>query len=185
MRRALLGLGILLNCIPGFTADRREVFSPDKKIRLAAEVNDSIYYSVYHNGSMILEPSVIDMLLSDGTRISDKLAIRRSSVTFHKNIITSPVPEKRKYIPDVYNELSIRLRQPFSIIFRVYDDGVAYRIVSHYRDSITIMNEKAVYRFPANHLLYYPEVVKRENADSFHTSFEEPYQIKPLDSING
>jgi len=41
----------------------------------------------------------------------------------------------------------------------------------------------ASFNFPANHLFYYPEVVKRDNTDIYHTSFEEPYQLRPLDSL--
>jgi alpha-glucosidase len=183
MLKLLLLLLILTFALNAQSADRKEVFSPDKKIRLVAEASDRLYYSVYFDGKLILAPSAIDMTLSDGTRLSNKPVIRRAAVSSHKNMITSPVPEKRTHIPDVYNELVIKLKQQFSIIFRVYDDGLAYRVVSHFRDSITIVSEIAEYRFPDNHLLYYPEVVPRANADSFHTSFEEPYTIKPMDSV--
>jgi alpha-glucosidase len=60
---------------------------------------------------------------------------------------------------------------------------VAYRFLSSSKDSIVVKDEVASFNFPANHLLYFPEVSKRDNADIYHTSFEEPYKIKPLDSV--
>jgi alpha-glucosidase len=184
MRRRLLAFGCLLCCMHGNTTDSLDLFSPNRKIRVVAMLQEQLSYTVYYNGKRILEPSVIDMMLADGSHISGKLNQKIARVRSHHGVIISPVPEKRKYIPDVYNEITIPARKPFSVVFRVYDDGVAYRITSRFKDSIKVANETAEYRFPANHKVYYPEVVKRENADSFHTSFEEPYQVKPLDSLS-
>ncbi len=175
---------ILVFCFRvGLAADKKEIHSPDKRISVIVETKESLFYSVYFNGKILLEPSPINLTLSDGSDISGKISFRKTSTRSHNSVIISPVPEKRKNIPDTYNELIIRFRTPVSIIFRVYNDGVAYRLFTHYKDTIIVKNETVTYNFPANHAVYYPEVVKRENADSFHTSFEEPYQLKTLDSI--
>ena len=118
-----------------------------------------------------------------GWLFQEILISKKSASRSNNSVIISPVPEKRITIPDIYNELIIRFRMPFSVAFRVYNDGVAYRFLSYFKDSIVVRNETATFNFPDAHLLYYPEVVKRDNADSFHTSFEEPYKLKPLDSL--
>ena len=162
---------------------KKEISSPDGKIKVAVEAKEKLFYSIHHNNNMILLPSAINMTLTDGTDISGKIDFKKTITRFNNSVIISPVPEKRKYIPDIYNELTIRFKQPFSLVFRVYNDGVAYRFVSHHKDSIIIKNETATFNFPDKHLLYFPEVVKRDNADIYHTSFEEPYQLKQLDSV--
>lgn len=183
MQKTLLAVVCLANCLLAYTADKKEISSPDGKIKVVAEAKENLYYSVYYENRVLLRPSVINMTLADGTTVAGKIAFNKTRTRHNNSVIVSPVPEKRKYIPDVYNELTIRFKQPFSIIFRVYNDGVAYRFVSHVKDSIIIKSETASFQFPGNHLLYYPEVVKRENTDIYHTSFEEPYKIKPLDSV--
>lgn len=183
MQKSLFAALLIFVYLYGYTAGKKEISSPDGKIKLVAEAKDKLYYSVYYENKVLLAPSVINMTLADGTDIAGKIDFKKTTTRYNNSIIVSPVPEKRKHIPDIYNELTIRFKQPFTIIFRVYNDGVAYRFVSHYKDSIIVKNETASFQFPSNHLFYYPEVVKRENSDIYHTSFEEPYKIKPLDSI--
>ena len=167
-----------------YGADKREINSPNGKIKLTVEAKEKLFYSIRFNNEIIVLSSEINLQLQDGTDLSGNLSVKKASTRFNNSTIISPVPEKRKNIPDVFNELTIRFKQPFSVVFRVYDDGVAYRFITHLKDSITIRNETAYFTFPSNHSMYYPEVVKRENTDIYHTSFEEPYQIKPLDSLS-
>ncbi|HKZ67170.1 MAG TPA: glycoside hydrolase family 97 protein, partial [Chitinophagaceae bacterium] len=161
----------------------KEISSPDGKIKVTIEAKEKLYYSINYGNKPLLLPSVINMLLDNGADLSGKIVFKKTTTRHNNSVIISPVPEKRRNIPDIYNELTIRFKQPFSVVFRVYNDGITYRFVSHFKDSIIIKNETASFNFPANHLFYYPEVVKRENTDIYHTSFEEPYKLKLLDSL--
>jgi alpha-glucosidase len=181
MKTACLAFALLfLHCI-SFAADIKEIFSPDKKIKVRIGISKGLHYSVSYNGQPLITPSHIALNIASLNTAS--LSIKQTSSRSINETITSPVPEKRKLIPDNYNEITIRFKQPLSLVFRVYNDGVAYRFITHLEDSITILRETADFNFPHPYPIYFPEVVKRENADSFHTSFEEPYQFKPLDSL--
>ncbi|MGZ8511221.1 MAG: glycoside hydrolase family 97 protein [Chitinophagaceae bacterium] len=183
MKRNLLVIVALLVFYFGTAADRKEISSPDGKIKVTVEAKEKLFYTISYENKILLLPSVINMILENGVELKGKISFKKTTSRFNNSVIISPVPEKRKNIPDIYNELAIRFRQPFTVIFRVYNDGVAYRFVTHFKDSIIVKNETASFNFPANHLLYYPEVVKRENTDIYHTSFEEPYKLKPTDSL--
>jgi alpha-glucosidase len=123
------------------------------------------------------------MLLANGKNFSFSNSIKSSVLKKEVQQIISPVPEKRTVIPDVYNELSIQFKQPYKIQFRVYDDGVAYRFITQFKDSITIQNEVAEFHFPGSPAAFFPGIHKRDDADIFHTSFEERYPLRRLDSI--
>jgi alpha-glucosidase len=176
---AILLLFVFTYC---HSIDRKEITSPDGKIKVIIIAKENLFYSINYENKPLLLPSVINLLLENGIDISGKIDLKKATIRSVNSVIISPVPEKRKSIPDFYNEITIRFK-PFSLVFRVYNDGVAYRFLSHLKDSFIVKQETATFNFPANHLLYYPEVVKRDNADIFHTSFEEPYQLKPLDSL--
>lgn len=184
MKRYCLAISTLLIFFQAYTADKKEIFSPDKKIKVVIEAKDRIAYSVYYEEKPLVLPSVINLILDNGISLSGKLSLKKSTAKQQRSVIQSPVPEKRINIPDIYNEITIRFQQPFSLVFRVYNDGVAYRFLSHFKDSIIIKEEIASFNFPAAHMVYYPEVVKRDNTDIYHTSFEEPYKLKPLDSLS-
>src|SRR4030095_3198008 len=167
------------------SSNAQELRSPNGKIKVKIEIKNQIYYSITFEDKPILLRSTINIVLQNGISLSGNLAIRKVTLDDNKSVITSPVPEKRKNIPDIYNVLEFRFAQPFSLVFRVYDDGVAYRFLSHSKDSIVVKQEIAEFNFPAAHPVYFSDVVKRDNADIYHTSFEELYKLKPLDSISG
>jgi len=140
------------------------------------------YYISYDN-KRILDISSIDLELVNNVSLATGNSIRSSSVKQINEQIISPVPEKRKIILDIYSLLTIQFKKPFKVEFRVCDDGVAYRISTSFRDSITIINELAEFIFPDNASAWFPTVKKRPDADIFHTSFEEEYPLVRLDSI--
>jgi len=164
-------------------ADALHVSSPDNSIHVTISTKKIITYSISVDDKIILLPSVIDIELSNSKKLSDDLSIRSTQTHFVSETIISPVPDNRKSIPDIYNELIIQFRQNFSVVFRVYNDGVAYRIISRFKDSITIKKETASFQFQKEAKVFAPLIQRREGLDIFHTSFEELYQYKSLDSL--
>ncbi len=164
-------------------ADTLQVYSPSGKIGIQVWMEEQLKYSVSYEGNMIMEPSAIDLVLENNPSISQNNRIRSSSVKNVREQIRAPVPEKRRIIPDVYTNLTIDFRHPFQVEFRVYDDGVAYRIITRFKQPITVSNEVAQFNFPGSPSAYYPQVQKKPDADIFHTSFEEEYPLRKLDSI--
>jgi len=180
----VLAIFFMLVYITGWSADTLQVCSPSGKICVKIWMGKQLTYRISHDNKTILEPSSIDLLLENNRSLSLNNAIRYCSVKKIKEQIISPVPEKRRIIPDVYNLLSIAFRQPYKVEFRVYDDGVAYRISTLYKDSIYIKNEVAEFSFPGKPSAYFPQVQKRTDWDIFHTSFEEEYPLIRLDSLS-
>src|SRR6266536_667742 len=164
-------------------ADSLHVLSPDNSIDITINTKKILTYTISVDNKIILEPSVIDLELMNGKKLSDDLSIQATKLHPVNEIVVSPVPDTRKNIPDVYNELLIQFKQNFSVAFRVYNDGVAYRIISRFKDSITIKKETAVFQFAKDAHVFAPLIQKRENLDIYHTSFEELYQYKSLDSL--
>jgi len=165
-------------------ADSLTVLSPDKSIHVTINTNKSLTYSITIDNKKIIEPSVIDMQLTDGKKLSDYLSVQSTKYNSVNQFIEQIVPYQQKNIPDVYNEVIIQFKKNFSVIFRVYNDGVAYRIVSRFKDPITVKNETANFNFIKGANVYAPLIQKREGLDIYHTSFEELYQYKSLDSIS-
>lgn len=167
-----------------FAADSVIVNSPDKKIVVTVHYSGKLGYTVSYGGKVIVQPSYIDLTLANGHSLSDDPGIIKKSVRLFNEKIISPVPEKRKEIINNYNELSLQFRQPYSLLLRVYDDGVAYRIVTRFKDSVIIKNELISFGFDSGKKVLLPIVSPRKDMDRFHTSFEELYQLKSIDSLS-
>ncbi|HEY4337411.1 MAG TPA: glycoside hydrolase family 97 protein [Puia sp.] len=184
MRTGLLVI-LLVAAFAAGAAPRDSFFvaSPSGAIRVKVWMGSQLRYSVFYDGK-VLAACGVDLLVGSGLGLSVDDTITGSSLRRVDERIVSPAPEKRRIIPDIYNELTIRFRQPYTVTFRVYDDGVAHRIGLLFKDSVVIREEKANYSFAGHPAIYFPEVHKREDVDIFHTSFEELYSFRPMDSID-
>lgn len=164
-------------------SDTLRACAPSGKICIKIWMEGPLKYSLSYEGKIIMETSIIDIVIDNGKALSKNNRIRTSSLKNIREQIIAPVPEKRKVVPDHYTLLSINFKQPYQVAFRLYDDGLAYRIHTLYKESITVKNEIAEFNFPGSPLAYFPQVQKKQDADMFHTSFEESYPLIDLDSL--
>jgi alpha-glucosidase len=163
--------------------DSIAVYSPKGKICVKVWIENKLNYCIYENGRLIVAPSQIDLTVRNQPNFSNNNTIRAHSIKLVSDEIISPVPEKRKKILDQYNLLSLSFRQPYGLEFKVYEDGVAYRFITKFKDSITVVNELADFHFPGTPSVYYPAIHKRDDADIFHTSYEEQFILRQMDKI--
>ena len=160
-----------------------QLFSPDKTIKVSIQTSSQLSYSVFVDDKKIMDSSVIDMQLSNQISLSKSLKIKSTKTKNINEIIVAQIPVSRKNIPDVYNELAINFKNNFAIIFRAYNNGIAYRITTSFKDSIIVQNETAQFNFANDAHAYAPIVEKRADEDIFHTSFEETYSYRSLNSL--
>ena len=160
---------------------QKRVSSPDNTIHVTATGGNSLVISAQFKGTVILDPSEIGLLNS---QVNSNWTMGKTYIEKKDENILPPIAEKRKIIRDHYNQLNIAFKSKIALQIRVYNDGFAYRFTSAYKDSITVEKEIAHYSLPDNTMFYGSPVKKREDVDIFHTSFEEPYLIKPTDSIS-
>jgi alpha-glucosidase len=157
------------------------VSSPDSTISVSVTGGKTLLISAQYKGTVILKPSEIGLLIR---KSNANWTIRKTSRQKKDENIFPPVAEKRKVIRDYYQQLNIDFKSKISLQIRVYNDGFAYRFTSAHKDSITIEKEIARYALPDQTIFCGSPVTKRNGVDIFHTSFEEPYLMKPTDSIS-
>ena len=160
------------------------VHSPDNKITVTVTLDSKLFYTITYLGNLILEPSYIDLILNNGKNLTTDLSIAHNKTESVDKTIISPVPEKRKEVKNKYNQLTIQFKKPYTLLVRVYNDGVAYRIVTRFKDSLVIRNEVALFSFNPGKKILLPIIEPRKETDRFHTSFEELYQQRQIDSLS-
>src|ERR1700712_2914121 len=115
MKIYILAGVLLLNCLCGYAKDTLQVCSPSGKICVKVWMGKQLNYYISYENTKILNVSSIGMELDNNKSLALNNTIRSSSVKNIKEQITSPVPEKRKIIPDVYTLLSINFKQPYKV----------------------------------------------------------------------
>lgn len=140
--------------------------SPDSKLKIKVTVNDSITYSVFLKSTGIILPSAIAMTLENqALGVNAKVKGTKTNSVRSKLV---PVYGKSAQLSNDFNELVIDFSDHYSLIFRAYNEGTAYRFVTDLKDSVKVISEKASFNLGGA-----PEVIFSET-DVF-TSWEVPY----------
>lgn len=185
--RLLFFLMLLIYSILSFGVNSKSIGlnSPDNKIQIDVNIADKVTYSVKYESKVILLPSAISIKLQDGVIPGDHPKLKNSRKQSVNHKIYPEIRQRRKEINDVYNEMELVFYGNYSIIFRAYNDGVAYRFRTSFPDEITVYNEESAYRFPSNDTVYFAQVNcgLKPGQDCFHTSFEELYKTMPINEI--
>ncbi len=146
------------------------VFSPDKHIKVEVLLHEKLYYRVMYNDEVIMQASPIGISL-DGEAGGNAPVM----ISEQRNIVDTVVQAVwggRKNISNQYNELQVNLKGDLSIQWRVYNAGVAYRIITHSKKKeLIVNNEEVAFRFNFNVSAW---VLKDK-------SYESNYISKPLD----
>nr|WP_165043316.1 glycoside hydrolase family 97 protein [Dysgonomonas sp. ZJ709] len=154
--------------------------SPDGKLKTNIEVGDAIKYSITHNGDKIIEPSAISMTLVGGKSFGIKSKLSKVNNNSNKGVIPSPL-YKKSQVTDNYNEVTLVFKDNFKLIFRAYNEGVAYRFIATEKAPFVVEKEDANFNFADDKMAYIPYVRDRGTIEQqFFNSFENIYAVKKL-----
>ncbi len=151
--------------------------SPNGKLRVAISLGDKLNYALYHDGQTILAPSAISLTLANGQTLGDTprpAGIKKRSAKETINAINY----RFSSFTTQYNELKVNLKGNYGVIFRAYNEGVAYRFFTTLSGNIGIKDELAEFNFDKDYTSYMPHSTGKK--DPFAMAFQSTYEVKPL-----
>ena len=158
--RAICKLIFLLFLNTGVMAQSGiRLLSPDKKIQVNVEAgNTGILYQIKVDGGQILKPSKLSLQLQNGLNICGNVILRSQELTKHSDAWENNLG-KNRLIKDQYNELKLHLLEVenkllFDVVFRVYNDGVAFRYKFYKQsgiDTLRIQSENDQFAFSSDY----------------------------------
>ncbi len=154
-----------------------KISSPDKNILVNIEVKEDIHFQVYYKDKLLIENVNVGLTFSESFELAYNPKIRGKKQSEVDEVIHAVVPTKYKDFRNHYNKLELIFKQPFKLIFRVYDDGFAYRITGETNQTVKIEDELGEYTFPPNTHIWFPE------EESFMSHYERTYQDTLLSGI--
>ena len=132
------------------------VYSPNQKTKVIFKIDvqkeNSAFYSVSNQGEIILNESPLGFEFENQKALRSNLrivSVKRKSV----NTSWKPVYGERKQYPDHYNEMVIQLEESilpnrkFSITFRAYNEGIAFKYFIEITKPIAISRELTGFQF--------------------------------------
>lgn len=141
------------------------VFSPSNKVKLnfALSSEKQPSYSVYFNDKPIINPSTLGFDFKDMESIGKGMRID-SVQTREFNERWEMSWGEQHYVVNHYNELRVSLserkdlKRNFSVVFRVFDDGVGFRYEFPEQENlkdVTIIDENTQFNLAGNHMCWW------------------------------
>lgn len=180
----LLGLA----CAPAASAAPKSytLSSPDGGLQGSVTVGSDLRISLEADGRTVLAPSPVSMTLAGGETLGHDPRVVRIRKHSADETIESPFYTKAR-VSDRYNELTISFRGDYSLVLRLYDDGMAYRFVTQKKGTIVVEREQADFTFPEDYTTRAPYVHRLELKDfewQFSNSFENTYVREPMTRLD-
>lgn len=182
MKRHLSLLMILCWGILLHAQTESELSSPNGEIKVTLNITDKIYYSITYDGDVLLKDNSLQLALKDEVLGQNPRLRRRKYVSVDEQL-TPVMPLKFSTVTNQYNQLTLTFKN-YSVEFRAYDDGVAYRFVTSRKGEVEVLGEEFAVNFPDDYLLHL------QQPGGFKTSYEEPYthvssnEWKPSDKMS-
>lgn len=120
--------------------------SPDKNIEVEILIREKTYYTVNYKGNRVLHASPLSITVDENQLGSLPKLIKSNIVSVNETIET--VWGSRRFIEDNYNQLTLDFEGDFSIEFRAFNNGVAYRFKTNLKkQEVIVQNEEVAFRF--------------------------------------
>ena len=204
---------LLLLAVSAFAQKQYTLQSPDRKITVTVSEDEHVVmglmnspnpdkrsyefqeyrlcYSVKHEETIVLDKSEIAMHIDNGRTlgVSSKPSITSAKTKSVDQIIKAPF-YKRTEIRDQYNELVLNFKGNYKVIFRAYNEGVAYRFQTDLKKPFQVRRETAQFNFDNDYQALVPYVLRRSGQEGdlisqqFYNSFENTYTATTLSQMD-
>ena len=183
-KNILFAFLFLMGAIPSIAQKNYQVQSPNRDIKVEVTVADKVTFAIVQDHSEVMN-SAVSMTLQGGEVLGANPKVLKVTKTSVDKEIPSPF-YKKDVVKDIYNEMQISFRGNYGLVFRVYNDGVAYRFKTKRKEPIVIADVEAVYNFPSDYKTFtaYVNSTKPTFEEQFFNSFEQPYANETITGLN-
>lgn len=186
LKSILLGFFLLLTLSAAAREQSLTLASPDGRLVAHIWTDDVVvHYYVYLGDIQLLRPSLIDIEHSQGGKTFDALTVRNVTRRTIDETVASPFT-RQATMRNHCNELTLQMREGLSLVFRAYNEGIAYRFVWEGKPG-RVNKEKVDYSFYGDWNITAPYVSQFDSLRhevQYSTSFENQYTTLPLSQLD-
>ncbi len=181
-------LGLLFVCAGTVCAQQYQLTSPDGKLTITVEAGENLTWQIEHDGTTVLLPSQLSMTCIDSKNpqkeftFGQDVKVTKETRTSVNTSFQTPF-YKKATVEDVCNEMTLRCKNGYSVTFRAYDDGAAYRFVSERKAPYLVKSETADFNFDKDYQTFIPYVNDNRSGERYCYSFESYYDEAPLSKM--
>ena len=168
----------------GWAADAKDyrILSPDGRTEVVVSVDRDIRWKVSRDGQTVILPSEMALILDDGTILGASPRVKSAKTDSVDKTFPTPVYHKSE-IHDRYNRLVLKMAGDYSVEYRAYDAGAAYRFITSRKGGMTVKDECVNFRFDKDYAAFIPYVNDLRGGERYSFSFESYYDEQPLSKM--
>ena len=168
---------VSLFCVLTLSAREYEVVSPSGHLKMNLNADENLSYSLSVDGKTVMSDCALSLTLGDSKVLGQNAKVLKAKKSSVQETINSPFYRQDSF-ETAYNSLVLKFTGDWSIELRAYDDGVAYRFVTDFKQNFDVKDEQAEFCFTEDYDLIIPYCDKRN--DKYSSSFESQYTFHKL-----
>ncbi|MCD8179181.1 MAG: glycoside hydrolase family 97 protein [Tannerellaceae bacterium] len=162
IRILLTAFFISLICIQAKAQKEYILTSPDRKAEVKITAGETLTWAVHKEGKILLNASSVGIEVAGKGMLGDQ-----------PNVLSGQNNKNNRY-----HELNLKMKGNYGVIFRAYNEGVAYRFYTFFKGEIEIIAERAEFNFPGDPTVWLPHTTNEK--DPFAMAFQNIYSVTPL-----
>ena len=162
-----------------------QLASPDKSIVANIKTDGELCYAIGCDGRIVVDFSPLSMTTTAGVIGGKGMKLSSTMRRTVDEAVAAPF-YRASQMRNNYNALTLKLKNGWSIEFRAYNDGVAYRFATKTRKPFNVVNETVSYKFQSDNTAYVPYTNAGKDGDykaQFQNSFENIYAVDKLSKL--
>ena len=169
MRKIVSICMMLCLCIGIYAQKSYKLASPNGEIKVSVSVADKIYYDIAYGQETLLENGTMQLQVGNQW-LGQHPKVSKASIQSVDENIRPVIPFKFSNIRNHYNQLLLKFNGNYSVEFRAFDDGVAYRFITSKKGEMEVMDELLQVNFPADYQMHL------QRSGNFGTNYEMFYE---------
>lgn len=183
MNKIVVLIGLLLCGLSAWAVDKRYVLtSPDGQLKVTVTAGEMLSYAIADGEQVLLDESPVGLILEDRV-LGDQVKVTGKKERSVLEEIIAPHYRHASFLIG-YNELDLRMRGNYGILFRAYNEGVAYRFYTSIKDSILIADERVRLNFPSDYKTYMAYSSVKRGKDKYAMAFQNLYTLSTVNGVD-
>ncbi len=168
MINKIISLAAIFLSVAAFGQKVYNLASPNGEVKVAVKVDGKITYDIALKDQVLIKNGTMQMTLGEEV-IGEKAKVTGKSFKTVNETIKPVVPFKFSTIANHYNQMVLKFKGSYSVEFRAFDDGVAYRFITSRKGEVEVVDELFQVDLPENYVMHV------QPTDRFKTSYESRY----------
>ena len=139
--------------------------------------NEGISFTVFKDSKLLFSVEKISLEFDSNVELNKPYKIKKTEQRVISEVIIPEFSTRTEKIEDKYNGMTLDFNNGIFLIFRVYDNGIAYRFNTKLDNEIVIINENVQLNLAVDDSLWC------QSSKEFSSSYETPYKHYAINKL--